>query len=148
MDFGYERVIGAPPHQVFAFLSEPRNRPKWQRSLRRVEVLSRGETRLGTEWRETPFGIGTVAMRITEYDPPKRWAERGTSPLGRLDLTLTFEAVENRTRLRVDVQLETWPLVRFLARMGRPLMLREIRNDLAMAADILEHGNIPDPPRS
>ena len=44
-----ELVLDAPVERVFAFLADPENRPRWQSSLRRVELITGGAERSGAE---------------------------------------------------------------------------------------------------
>ena len=44
-----EVVLDAPVERVFAFLADPENRPRWQSSLRRVELITEGAERSGAE---------------------------------------------------------------------------------------------------
>lgn len=138
MHLELERVILAPPLRVFEFFADPRNRPRWQRSLSSVTMLTQGEPGLGTRWQESPPGLGVVTMEITAFEPPTRWAERGVSKVGRLDLCLRFSTEGEGTRLRLDADLELPSFLRWGVGLAKPFMLREVRNDLARAAEILD----------
>jgi len=72
---------------AFDYLVDPRRRPEWQSSLRRVSMVD-GEPRVGQTWvDETKAGI-KPRMRTTELDRPSRWSESGTWRLVRAELTL------------------------------------------------------------
>ena len=74
---------------AFDYLVDPRNRPEWQSSLRRVSEVD-GEPRVGQTWvDETKPGL-KPRMRTTELDRPARWSESGTWRFVRADLTLDF----------------------------------------------------------
>ena len=129
-----ERTLPSPISEVFAFLSDPRNRPVWQRSLDRVEMLTDGPPRVGTRWREWPLLLGEVSLEIVEFETDRVWAERGTSNKGQLDLLLGFEQAGAETRLSVDARLELPKLLRWAEPLGRPLITAEISGDLRRAA--------------
>jgi hypothetical protein len=77
---------------AFDYLVDPRRRPEWQSSLRRVSEVD-GEPRVGQTWvDETKPGI-KPRMRTTELDRPARWTESGSWRFVRADLTLRFEDV-------------------------------------------------------
>lgn len=133
-----EHVIHASQEHVFAFFANPHQRPRWQRSLSSVSVETPGEPRRGTRWRESPTGLGVVSMEITVFDPPHRWAERGVSKAGQLDLLLIFHGEGARTRLVLDAELTLPRLLALGAPLAKPFILREIRHDLACAGRIVE----------
>jgi uncharacterized protein YndB with AHSA1/START domain len=137
-----EKVIIAEQARVFRFFADPRNRPLWQRSLGSVTLQAAGKPRLGMRWHESPGGLVRVDVEITCFEPPKRWAERGVSRLGRLDLSLTFVPEEKATRVVLDAELElTWPL-RSVSSLAKPLMAREMQHDLSQACQILEREGV------
>ncbi len=138
MHIELESLVAAPASRVFQFFADPRQRPRWQRSLSDVTLETSEAPQLGTRWRESPAGLGTVHMEITTFDPPHRWAERGVSRLGRLDLTLTFHPEGASTRVVLHADLALPRLLALGAALVKPLMAREIKNDLARAASILE----------
>jgi hypothetical protein len=77
---------------AFDYLVDPRRRPEWQSSLRRVSEVD-GVPRVGQTWvDETKAGIKPRLM-TTELDRPVRWSESGTWRFVRADLKLRFEAV-------------------------------------------------------
>ncbi|MEZ5097856.1 MAG: SRPBCC family protein [Nocardioides sp.] len=49
MPFTVEVVVEASAERAYAYLADPRNRPAWQSSLRRIESLS-GEGEAGSTW--------------------------------------------------------------------------------------------------
>jgi hypothetical protein len=112
-------------------------------------MLTPGEPGLGSRWRESPVGLGEVTLEITTYDPPRQWAERGTSTLGKLELTLTFTPEGTGTRVTLNASLGFPRPLRLGAWLTKPLILREIKSDMARAARLLEHGDPSGaPPRS
>ncbi len=81
-------VSFAVPREVaFDYLVDPRHRPEWQSSLRRVSAVD-GEPRAGQTWvDETKPGL-KPRMRTIELVRPSRWSESGTWRFVRADLTL------------------------------------------------------------
>ena len=138
MQIRLDEVIAAPPDRVFHFFSDPRQRPRWQRSLNRVSMLTPEEPGLGTRWRESPLGLGAIALEISAYDPPSQWAERGSSPLAQLELSLTFTPDGTGTRVALNATLRFARVLRVGAWLMKPLITREMQNDMARAARILE----------
>ena len=85
-------VVARDRETVFDYLADPRNRPEWQSSLRRVSSVV-GEPGVGQTWvDETRLGI-EPRMRTTAYDRPARWSESGTWRFVRAELTLELAEV-------------------------------------------------------
>ena len=85
--FGGRVEFACDRETAFDFLVDPRRRPEWQSSLRRVSEVD-GEPRVGQTWvDETKPGL-KPRMRTTELDRPSRWSESGTWRFVRADLTL------------------------------------------------------------
>ena len=88
--------FAVPAQTAFDYLVDPRNRPRWQSSLRRVEDVD-GEPRVGQTWTDVTKPGLRPAMTTTELVPPSRWTESGTWRFVRADLTLTFVPVDERS---------------------------------------------------
>ena len=76
-----------PCEVAFDYLVDPRNRPAWQPSLRRVEDVA-GEPRVGQTWTDVTLPGLRPAMQTTELDRPRRWSESGRWRGFRAELTL------------------------------------------------------------
>jgi uncharacterized protein YndB with AHSA1/START domain len=88
--FGGVVAFAVAREVAFDYLVDPRNRPEWQSSLRRVSAVT-GEPRVGQTWvDETKPGL-KPAMRTTELTRPSRWSESGTWRFVRAELTLDLE---------------------------------------------------------
>lgn len=139
-------VYPHPVEDVFALLSEPRRRPEWQSSLRRVQMLTDGETGVGSRWYDVTAAVGVrPLMEITEYEPPRVWAEAGVwggvvarvriEFDGRQDTTGVHETLVTVT---TEVEAPTWrrPVAWGLALLGPAAM----RADLRRAGHLLGPG--------
>ncbi len=96
MRLEFDHLMRQPVDRVFAYLADPRNRPKWQRTIREFEMISEGEPRLGMQWRERAVGAPPFEMEIVAFERDRLWSERGVSPMFSGALTLRFapEAAE------------------------------------------------------
>lgn len=129
-----------PPETVFAYLSDPRNRPEWQSSLMSVTVRDRGEPRVGMTWRETTLVGVRPRLEITELAPYRRWAERGRWYGVSATLALHFTAVPGGCRIDADGAVSgsgPWAVAALAA--GR-LAGRAIAADLNRAGRVLTRG--------
>jgi len=132
MEINVRQRVQQPPQRVFALLSDPRQRPRWQGSLSAVEMIDAGEPRLGMRWRERPYGLSQVTLVISEFEPDRLWGEQFESSLanGSISVRLTAAgAGATDLDLRATVLLRG-PLALATA-IARRVLQREVRRDLA-----------------
>ncbi|WP_328680908.1 SRPBCC family protein [Streptomyces sp. NBC_00322] len=104
--------IGRPVEEVFAFLGDGRNDPKFSPRVLEITKTPDGPTGVGTVFRSTVKDAGMTTkreIRISEFVPPStlRWTETSknlvVSKEGGYDLEPT---PEGNTRLRIFNSLE------------------------------------------
>ena len=125
-----------PAEVAFDYLVDPRNRPEWQSSLRRVEDVD-GEPRVGQRWVDVTTPGLRPAMETTALERPVRWSERGTWRGVSATLTLTFAPAPDGCDVGVDFRITgrglLGPAMAALSVASRPA----VRADLRRAARIL-----------
>ena len=138
------RAYAVPVEVAFGYLADPRNRPEWQSSLRRVELVDEGPPRVGQRWRDLTAARIVPEMEITELSPASLGRDRHLARRSRPTSTLRF-APRSGTGAR-------WRVVRG-ARRGllRPVGwaatgagLPAVRSDLRRAGRILADARRPD----
>ncbi len=123
----------APVAEVYAYLSDPRNRPAWQSSLRRVEQVS-GTGATGTTWYDvTAVGV-RPRMLVTEAQPGVSWAETGVWRGIAADLRLDFVPQGAGTRVVATFEVRTPRLLAPLGVVLQRLAVLGVRSDLRRAA--------------
>jgi uncharacterized protein YndB with AHSA1/START domain len=99
--------IDRPVEEVFAFLADGENDPKFSPRVQRIQKATDGPTGVGTVYTSTVKDAGLTTrreFRITEFAPPAtiRWTEQSknivTVSEGGYDLT---SVGEGRTRVRI-----------------------------------------------
>lgn len=126
-----------PPQVAFTYLADPRNRPEWQSSLKRVQLLDEGEPRVGQRWLDhTAIGLAPE-MVITELEPDVRWAETGRWRGIEADLTLGFAPHGTGTRLDVAFEVRGRRLLAPVGWVSTGAGLFAVRSDLARAGRLL-----------
>jgi uncharacterized protein YndB with AHSA1/START domain len=129
-------AFDVPVEVAFDYLVDPRNRPQWQSSLRRVEAVD-GDPRVGQRWTDvTAVGV-RPAMQTVALDRPRSWTEAGTWRGVEATLTLQLTATGHGCTVLADFAVSApgiaRPLGPLLTRAARPA----VRNDLERAARIL-----------
>jgi uncharacterized membrane protein len=121
-----EIVIDRPTEEVFDFVADERNEPRYNPKMRRVEQVSEGPIGAGTRYRAELVSMGrTIEMDIefTGYERPRRLAS--STHMSRMDTQggLTFDPVPGGTRMRWTWDLEPHGMLKVMgplvARMGR-----------------------------
>lgn len=97
-------VVKAPPEEVFAFLADHANDPRWLPGL----VDSRNFTGEGTDYRwEWTYRMAGISFdgtgHVVEHDPPRRHVvETRGGAVSRWEWTLTPEGEGTRISLRLE----------------------------------------------
>jgi uncharacterized protein YndB with AHSA1/START domain len=100
--------IARPGDEVFAYVTDPSFMSEWQKGAvsgqmdaPTTHVGSKCTTirRIGGRERE-------VTTEITEYDPPRRWADRGIDGPIRAIVAVTVEPLADGSRSRLTIELD------------------------------------------
>ena len=75
--------VPAPRPDVFDFLADPRNRPRWQASLDRVEMIDEGEPHVGMRWVDRHIRRPRLEHRQDRHDRLGRPGKQQRHPLPR-----------------------------------------------------------------
>jgi carbon monoxide dehydrogenase subunit G len=132
--------IARPRDEVFAFVTDPRNYPRWQPSLVEIRPHSAGTLRVGSEATEVRTFLGReveTTWTCVEHEPHERSAiqtDEGPVPFKG---TFVLEALGARTRFTWIVETRG-PA----ARLGGPLVgaatKRELRANVSRLKELLE----------
>jgi uncharacterized protein YndB with AHSA1/START domain len=136
-----EHVVAHPVDRVFAVMSDPSKRPLWQENSRRVEVLTPGPASLGTRWRESIHGIGSVEAEVVGFEPNALWTEEGTSRGGRGRISVTFHPEGDVTRLTVHVEMRLRGAKRVMEPALGPMIRHQMPRDLERLSTRLDGGS-------
>jgi uncharacterized protein YndB with AHSA1/START domain len=100
--------VARPAGEAFAYVIDPSTMPEWQQGCVRGHMDS-ATTRVGSKC-TTVRRIGgrerEVVTEITEYDPPRRWADRGVSGPIRAIVAVTVEPLADGARSGVTIELD------------------------------------------
>ncbi|GIH15726.1 SRPBCC family protein [Rugosimonospora africana] len=100
--------VARPPHEVYAYLTDPTRFPEWQPDVARVRVEAGRPAGVGSRF-ATTRRIGriehTTTQEVTRSDPPHGWAARGVDGPFRPGATVTVEPIDGGGS-RVTVALE------------------------------------------
>ncbi len=123
--------INRRPEDVFAYLDDLGRHNEWDDQIASTRVETEGPTRVGTratDTRRTPMGKQDVTYEITEHDPPRRAAFRGTSGPVRPVGAVTVESLDDGARSRVTIEIELQG--NGLGKLLAPLANRDARKNV------------------
>lgn len=134
--------VAAPRSRVFGYLADPRNRPEWQASLVRVEMLDDGDPHVGMRWVDHLKGGKRFELQIIGMEQDRMWAE--VTRVGPFTgfVTLLFEDATRGgvigTEVRVVTRVRGRRLARPLGWVGTAAMTALVRTDLGRIARAAE----------
>ena len=107
--FAYETHIDRSPEQVFAFMMDFSQAPRWRNLVRTLELVTPPPIRVGSELRVTMDVMGKTRQAISEvwaHEPPRRFGVRNTASgvTGTFEYRLDPEAGGTRIRFTCDVR--------------------------------------------
>jgi hypothetical protein len=121
-----ELVIHRPVHEVFDFVADERNEPRYNPRIRRAEKLSPGPIGCGTRFRAEAVMLSRttgMTMEYTAYERPRRLASVVHMPAADITGTLRFDPVPDGTRMGWSWVVRPhglcWLLTPVIARAGR-----------------------------
>lgn len=143
MDFMNTVTIDRPTQDVFRFVSDLENVPKWNYAIIETRKTSDGPVDVGTTYRQVR-SVPTRSeetLRVTELEPGRRFAVHGDLGPFAGTLTYEFEDVDGRTRLTNTANLEARGLMKIAAPIASGRIREAVAANLGVLKQLLEHGD-------
>lgn len=99
--------VAAPPDRVWAVVSDPRNLPRWDRHIVRVEGIPEGGLREGATYTTVLRFMAVrakVRAEVLAWEPPHRAVVRVSGPMVEATVTTTVEPAGDASILRHEVE--------------------------------------------
>jgi hypothetical protein len=112
-----QTVIARPVEEVFDFVADERNEPKYNRRMIRAEKLTSGPVGLGTQWTATIAARGRpidMTIDVTDYHRPHRLGSVTRMSTARIQGAVAFQRHPAGTRLRWSWDLQPHGVLRVL----------------------------------
>ena len=128
-------VIGRPVEEVWAFIADARNDPRWCKKVESVDQVSGDEPGPQARYRvlHRPIPLKKpkeLAVTVDEYSPPSRLRLREEDDDGVFNVTYELEPLADGTRLTQHDRIE-WKIPRFQYPIARRMVSRDIANQLS-----------------
>jgi len=133
--------IDRPIAEVFAFVTDPTNSPKWDSVVFEASVAER-PVRLGTAFHTKGKVLGRVIEldgRVTEFQPYARYTTRSDRPYP-YTITWTFQSDDSGTKVVRAGNIETTGLLALLSPITRRIAWRTDQRSLERMKALLETG--------
>jgi uncharacterized protein YndB with AHSA1/START domain len=119
-------VIARPVEDVFDFVADERNEPKYNPHMLRAEKVTPGRIATGTRWLATIESRGRpldMKIEVTDYTRPVRLASTTSMSTAEIRGVVTFEPDPAGTRMRWSWELQPKGVFKLMgpvmARLGR-----------------------------
>jgi uncharacterized membrane protein len=138
--------IDRSPEDVFAYLDDLGRHKEWDDMIVETKVETEGPTRVGTratDTRKLPFGKQDISYEVTEHDPPRRSAFRGTNGAVRPVGSVTIEPLDGgaRSRVTLEFELQGQGYGKLLAPLGNREARKHVPEQQAKLKQRLEGGS-------
>ena len=122
-------TVGASPEEVFDYMTDPANLPRWQTTKTSVEQLTSGPPGPGTrfrEWTKPPGGKQfEQVVEYTEFDRPRRFTVHIVEGPHPVDGTWSLESSGDGTRVTFVAAGEMRGVMGLLGPLTKRLVQRQ-----------------------
>lgn len=138
--FNNKLEINRSVSDVFSFISNFENMPKWNYFVLEVRKLSEGSIGLNTKFRQVRK-TDTQEYKITEFEPNSRVTIETLPPYSKLIMRFTFEQANNHTILIDEWELDTGKPA-FIERFAGGNVKSAVAENLQKLKQLLETGKV------
>jgi uncharacterized protein YndB with AHSA1/START domain len=136
-----EIIISRPVEEVFDFVANECNEPRYNARMTRAEQISSGPIGVGTRFHaelKTRGRTMPMTVEVTEFERPRRLASRTRSSMMETAGALTFDAVSGGTRMRWSWDVRPRGMLRLITPLVGVLGRRQERAIWAGLKQLLE----------
>lgn len=140
-DFGI--LIDRAVEEVFAFISNPMNLPKWQSMIAKVEPVTSGPVGVGSKYKIQSEVMGRKmegVMEVTDYEPSVKFGFKNVAGPVQVRALVGFKSVGNATRLSFTGQGEPGGVFKLAEGMLAKQVKSQMEENLKRLKSVLESG--------
>ena len=141
MQYEVSTLINRPIADVFQFVTNVTNQPKWQASSVENTQLTPGPMAVGVTIQHVGKWLGRRYVgtgQVTEFEPDKQWGYKTLGGPYQLEMHYRFEPAPSGTRLKMLVDGEDSGFFRLPAPLLRFFAQRVLQGDLDRLKRVLE----------
>ena len=143
ISFEIGTLIDRPVNDVFDFISNPMNLPKWQSMVAKVEAASTGPVGVGSKFKIQSEMMGRKmegVMEITDYVPSEKFGFKTVAGPVQVQAVVTFKAAGTGTRLSLSAQGEPGGMFKLAEPMLAKQVKSQMEDNLKRLKSVLESG--------
>jgi uncharacterized protein YndB with AHSA1/START domain len=130
--------IDAPPDDVFDLMADVGNEATWNPDVKVVRRLDAGALAAGAEWEGDYRGMGTMRVRLDEYDRGRRLVFTTIGSRMNMHFSFDFEATNDGRSSGVHVCADIVP--RGIMKLAAPVLTPMMRRTMAKRPGQINHG--------
>jgi uncharacterized membrane protein len=141
IDFETDVRIDSPIEEVFAYVADPLNLPRWNSAVQAVRKTSADQNAVASTYsmeRELPSGRAVNELEVVASDPPRTFAIRTTAGPTPFLYRYRFSTENSETVIKLDAEVELPGAAAFLPQFAGRLVRKGVNNNLARLKEILE----------
>lgn len=136
-------LIDRPVQDVFTFLSNPLNLPKWQTMIAKIDPVSPGPVQVGSKFTVHSEMLGRKidgVMDITEYEPPVKFGFKNVAGPMQVHATATLKPVGTGTKVTLTAQGEPGGVFKIAEGVLAKQVQSQMEENLKRLKSVLESG--------
>jgi uncharacterized protein YndB with AHSA1/START domain len=133
--------INRPIEDVFSYVSDPLNFPRWNSAVQAVRKTSAGANGTGSTYvmeRELPTGRAINELEIVASKRPREFVIRASAGPTPFLYRYRFAADNDETVLQLDAEVELPGAAALLPQLGRRAVKKGVEDNFATMKQILE----------
>jgi ligand-binding SRPBCC domain-containing protein len=133
--------IDRPIEEVFAFVSDPLNFPRWNSAVQAVRRTSADENGAASTYlmeRELPSGRAANELEVVASESPREFTIRAIAGPTPFLYCYRFAAEDGETIIQLDAQVELSGAAALLPQLARRAVKNGVDDNLATLKQILE----------
>lgn len=141
MNFKTAVRIERPVEQVFDYVSDPENFPRWNSAVQSVRGTAPGKEPVGATYlmeRELPEGRAENELAILDWNRPREFTIRTTSGPTPFTYTYRFSEEDVGTLIELSAEVELSGIPGALGPLAVPAVKRGVNSNFADLKRILE----------
>jgi len=107
INFELSTLVDRPIEEIFTFISNPLNTPKWQAMIASIEQVTPGPIGVGTQYNVHASLMGRAIdglLEITSYEPPTKFGFTNKAGPMQVAVTITLKPVGTGAKITLNAE--------------------------------------------
>jgi carbon monoxide dehydrogenase subunit G len=107
ISFEISTLVDCPLEEVFNFISNPLNLPKWQKMISSIDQVTPGTVTVGSKYKVTAEMMGQKidgVMEVSTLEPPVRFGFTNQAGPMQVTVTITLKPVGTGAKITLNAQ--------------------------------------------